>query len=114
MIRLAIVVVLVLGSFGILWTAPWKDDVDRARERVTDALSTLDQKTGGECSAYGRQVPDAVSEAVDRIAEDGAGDAGLADRARQQADAIAACMRQVPSLAPSWGDVERRLRSVAP
>ncbi len=113
MIKWIVIALLVAGSFGIIWTAPWKDDVDRLRQRVDDAFSTVDQKTSKACSDYGRQVPQAVKDAVAEIERDGGGDAELRSRARGQADAIAKCVRQVPNLAPSWGDIESRLRSAA-
>ncbi len=114
MIKWIIIGLLVAGSFGVIWTAPWKDDVDRATDRVRGALSTLDQNTNRKCSDYGRQVPQSVKDAVAEVEREGARDAELADRARRQADGIAECVRQLPALAPEWGDIERRLRGASP
>ncbi len=114
MIKWLIIALLVAGSFGVIWTAPWKDDVDRARDRVSAALSTLDDTTKGECSSFGRQVPQSVRDAVAEIEKEGVDGSDLSGRAREQADAIGACVRQVPNLAPEWSDIEQRLRSIGP
>ncbi len=114
MIKWILVALLVAGSFGVIWTAPWKDDVDRATDRVKGALSTLDRDTDRKCSDYGKQVPQSVKDAVAEVERDGVRDTDLADKARRQADGIAECVKQLPALAPQWGDIERRLRRAAP
>lgn len=113
MIKWIVVALLVAGSFGVIWTAPWKDDVDRLTARAKDAVATLDQKTGGDCRQVGKNASSDVQQAVDALRSEAADDQRAKDAARRQADQIAACLKRVPDVAPSWREIERRLRSAA-
>ncbi len=108
-----VIALLVAGSFGVIWTAPWKDDVDRLTARAKDAVATLDQKTGGDCKAVGQRASEDVRSAVAALEADAADEKGVRDAAAEQADQIADCLRRVPDVAPGWNDIERRLRSIA-
>ena len=42
MLKWLIVAALVAGSVGFVWTAPWKDEVDAVRAKVSAAATVLD------------------------------------------------------------------------
>jgi len=112
-IKWIVIALLVAGSFGVIWTAPWKDDVDRLTTRAKDAVATLDQKTRGDCRQVGQNATRDVRNAVDALRAEAADDEDVRDAARKQADQIAECMKRIPNVAPSWREIEQRLRAAA-
>jgi hypothetical protein len=117
---------MVAGTFGVVWTAPWKDDVERLTDSASDTIQrarltfgVLDEATGGDCSRVGKAAPDAVREAVEAISDqlaanpdaevDGASGMTVRDVARRQAQLIAKCIAAAPRTGPGWTDLKRRL-----
>ncbi len=69
MIKWAIVAVLVAGSVGFIWTAPWKDEVDSVRAKVSAAASVINDATKGDCAKVGTVAGDNVKAAVRDITD---------------------------------------------
>lgn len=134
MIKWIVIAVLVAGTFGFVWTAPWKDDVDRvvdsAQARIETArrtLDVLDSATGGNCSAVGTAAPDNVTQAVDTITAeaeknpdaklrgvvDGVSEPTVREVARKQAAEIAACLKSAPRTGAGWVELRERLERAA-
>jgi hypothetical protein len=133
-IKWIVIAVLVAGTLGIFWTAPWKDDVDRVVESTQAkieaarrSLDVLDSATGGTCSAVGTAAPDNVTQAVDAIAAeaeknpdaklrgvvDGVSEPTVREVARKQAAEIAACLKSAPRTGAGWVDLKERLERAA-
>ena len=76
LIKWIVIGLLVAGTFGVFWTAPWKDDVERvdpatSQQKLDTARATLgvlDSATGGDCKKVGQTAPGNVRDAVDTIA----------------------------------------------
>lgn len=114
--------VLVAGTFGVLWTAPWKDDVERltgdVRERVGDAVETLGVRAN-DCNAVTRPPTAAERAAVDTLvrqlrenpdARTGSGDAAsVRDAAARKAGDIGDCLRNITVRGAGWGDLQGKL-----
>jgi hypothetical protein len=133
-IKWIVIAVLVAGTLGIAWSAPWKDDVDRAVDSVQtkiDAarrtLDVLDRASGGDCKAVGTAAPENVTQAVHAIADeakrnpdatlrgvvDGVTDPTVREVARRQAEQIGACLKSAPRTGPGWVDLKNRLERAA-
>jgi hypothetical protein len=133
-IKWIVIAVLVAGTFGIVWSAPWKDDVERAVDSVQtriDAarrtLDVLDGATGGDCKAVGTAAPENVTQAVDVIADeaeknpeatlrgvvDGVTDPTVREVARSQAEQIGECVKSAPRTGAGWVDLKNRLERAA-
>jgi hypothetical protein len=113
MIKWLIVAVLVAGSVGFIWTAPWKDEVDTVRARIGASARLLDDATGGDCTAVGTVAKRNVTSAVDDITNRAGSDADARAAARRQADQIAVCIERLPAVGGGWRGLERRLRQAA-
>jgi hypothetical protein len=117
-----VIALLVAGTFGFIWTAPWKDDVDRltgdVRERVGAAIDTLGVQAD-DCSAVTRAPTARERAAVDTLvrqleespnARTGSGDASsVRDAAARKADAIGDCLRNVTARGTGWADLQGKL-----
>lgn len=113
MIKWAIVAVLVAGSVGFIWTAPWKDEVDSVRATISAAASVIDRATKGDCAAVATVAGANVTSAVDSLSDRARSNTSAKDAAKRQADQIAACIRRLPRTGAGWKDLERRLRQAA-
>ncbi len=130
LIKWLVLALLVAGTFGVVWTAPWKDDVERltgsARDTVDAArrtLGALDGATGGECSTVGRAAPARTRAAAEVLAAqaqatpdaraDESSDATIRDVARRHAEQIGRCLERVTQAGPGWEDLQRRLERAA-
>ena len=113
MIKWAIVAVLVAGSVGFIWTAPWKDEVDSVRQKIAAAAGVIDRSTGGDCAAVGDVAADNVRAAVRQINDRAPGDADARSAAKRQADQIGACIARLPRTGAGWRELERELRRAA-
>jgi len=133
LIKWVVIGLLVAGTFGVVWTAPWKDEVDRltgdVQQRFDAArrtLGVLDDATSGDCAAVGKAAPANVREAVETIAAEArtnpdtevpgvSGDpAGtVAEVAGRQADLIGGCIARLPRTGAGWADLRTRLEQAA-
>ena len=133
MIKWLVIAVLVAGTFGIFWTAPWKDDVERVTNDVQQKLDTaratlgvLDSTTGGDCRKVGQTAPSNVRQAVDTIAAEakrnpkatvpgaaGQSPSTVGEIAKRQATQIGDCIKRFPSTGAGWGDLKNKLESAA-
>ncbi len=134
MIKWLVIAVLVAGTFGVIWTAPWKDDVDTlvdsAQEKISAArgtLDVLDTSTGGDCKAVGTTAPENVTSAVDAIVGeveknpeatfkgvvDGVSDPTVREVAKTQAAQIGECLKSAPKTGAGWLDLKKKLEAAA-
>ena len=133
MIKWLVIGLLVAGTFGVVWTAPWKDDVERitddVQQKVSDAratLAVLDGAGAADCARIGRPAPRDVREAVATIAAearrdpnaktlDPSGQSALTTRelAAHQADRIDACIKRLPTTGAGWADLQDKLELAA-
>lgn len=118
MLKWIVIAVLVMGTFGIVWSAPWKDDVERltadARARVEQALTTVDRFGLDEnCARVAQPAPAVVKKAVAAIRANARQSEDVRAAARAQADAVAACFTQVKSVGAGWRRVEKDLRAAS-
>ncbi len=113
MLKWLIVAVLVAGSVGFVWTAPWKDEVDSVRAKVSTAAKTLDSFTKGDCAQVGSVASDNVKAAVNEITDTAPSNTDAKAAAKRQADQIAACIERLPKTGAGWRDLEQRLRAAA-
>ena len=133
MIKWLVIAVLVAGTFGIFWSAPWKDDVERVTNDVRQKLDTaratlgvLDSTTGGDCKKVGQTAPGNVRQAVDTIAAEakrnpnaevpgasGGSPATVGEIAKRQATQIGDCIKRFPNTGAGWVDLKNKLESAA-
>lgn len=131
MIKWIVVGLLVAGTFGVIWTAPWKDDVERltddVQQRFSQARATLEVLDGaGDCTRIGRPAPRDVRDAVATIAAQAkrnpnaktlapSGQSALTARevAGRQADRIGACIERLPKTGAGWADLQTKLELAA-
>lgn len=113
MIKWLIAAVLIAGSVGFVWTAPWKDEVDSARAKISAAAQTLDDFTKGDCAEVGQVAGDNAKAAVNEITDEAPSSTTAKDAAKRQADQIAACIKRLPKTGAGWRDLEERLRAAA-
>jgi hypothetical protein len=122
LIKWIVIGLLVAGTFGIIRTAPWKDDVERLtgdlRQRVGDAVATLGVGPG-DCDAVTRAPTaderSAVATLVRQLrdnpdARTGSGDAAsVRDAATERAGDIGECLRDVTVRGAGWADLQGKL-----
>ncbi len=113
MIKWAIVAVLVAGSVGFIWTAPWKDEVDSVRAKVSAAASVINDATKGDCAKVGTVAGDNVKAAVRDITDKAPSNTDAKRAAKAQADQIAACLKRLPKSGSGWTALEQQLRQAA-
>lgn len=124
---------LVAGTFGVIWTAPWKDDVERltddVQQRFSQAratLAVLDGAASGDCSRVGRPAPSDVRDAVEMIAAQakrnpdaktlapsGQSATTVREVATRQAEQIDRCIQTLPRVGAGWADLRNTLESAA-
>ncbi len=116
------IALLVAGTFGVVWTAPWKDDVERltgdVRARVSNAVDTLGVRAD-DCNAVTRAPTAEERAAVDTLvrqlrenpdARTGSGDAAsVRDTAARKAKDIGDCLRNITARGTGWGDLQGKL-----
>jgi hypothetical protein len=132
-IKWIVIGLLVAGTFGVFWTAPWKDDVERVttdvRQKLDTARATLgaiDSATGGDCKKVGQAAPGNVRDAVDTIAAEAkrnpdakipgvSGDAPstVGEVAKRQAAQIGECLKRFPNSGAGWVDLKTKLEAAA-
>lgn len=123
------IALLVAGTFGVVWTAPWKDDVDTLRTDVTEQLGRAWGALGlradnGTCDALERPPTASDRAAFDFILEQlrKSPDAELSklvspsqpsttvrEFAQGASTEIAGCFAKVPGRAKGWDGLNRRL-----
>ena len=126
MIKWLVLAVLVAGTFGVVWTAPWKDDVERltgdAADRLGQTFSTLGLRADRNvCDAVTRP-PDADDVAAvalivaelrahpdARLLNDGADGVTVRDIARQRSADIGGCLSTATVRGAGWSDLKRRI-----
>lgn len=133
MIKWIVIGLLVAGTFGVIWTAPWKDDVERltddVQQKVSDARATLgvlNDLTNGDCTKISRPASGDVRDAVETIAAQAkrnpnaktlapSGQAALTARevATRQADQIGECIERIPKTGAGWADLQKKLELAA-
>lgn len=133
MIKWLVIAVLVAGTFGVFWTAPWKDDVERVTNDVQHKLDTaraalgvLDATTGGDCKKVGQTAPGNVRQAVDTIAAEakrnpkakvpgasGESPSTVGEIAKRQAAQIGDCITRFPNTGAGWVDLKTKLEQAA-
>ena len=133
MIKWIVIGLLVAGTFGVLWTAPWKDDVERVTNDVQKkldgarvTLGVLDSTTGGDCKKVGQAAPGNVRQAVDTIAAEakrnpnakvpdasGQSPSTVGEIAKRQANQIGDCIKRFPNTGAGWVDLKNKLESAA-
>jgi len=128
-IKWLVIGVLVAGTFGVVWTAPWKNNVDTLRKDVTEQL-------GGAWGALGLRADNGACDALARPpdASDRAAFDFVLEQLRKNPDAklfkivaasqptttvrefahgaageLAGCFAKVPRRAKGWDDLKRRL-----
>jgi hypothetical protein len=124
-IKWIVIALLVAGTFGFVWTAPWKDDVERLTGDVADRLgetfSTIGLRADNNTCEAATRPPDADERAaVDlvlnelrsnpdaQLANDG-GDTTVRDIATERAHDIGGCLSKVTVRGKGWDDLKRRL-----
>jgi hypothetical protein len=132
-IKWIVIGLLVAGTFGVIWTAPWKDDVDRLTDQVQQkfdaaraTLDVLDGATSGDCKAVGAAAPGNVTQAVETIAAEakrnpdapvpgisGESSSTVAEVAKRQAALIAECAKRLPRTGAGWVDLQKKLELAA-
>lgn len=134
LIKWLVIAVLIAGTFGVFWTAPWKDDVERVTDSVQstltkakETLGVLDSATGGNCKKVGQAAPASVTSAVETLADaaqetpdarlrgtfDGVKDPKLRDVAAAQAELIGTCLKSAPNTGAGWRDLQQKLQAAA-
>lgn len=133
MIKWIVIGLLVAGTFGVIWTAPWKDDVERltddVQQKFRDAratLTVLNDATSGDCAKVGQPAPGDVREAVETIAAEAkrnpnaktlapSGQSALTVRevATRQAQQIGDCIKRLPKTGAGWADLRKKLELAA-
>ncbi len=133
MIKWIVIGLLVAGTFGVIWTAPWKDDVERltddVQQKVSDAratLAVLNDATTGDCEKVSQAAPSDVRDAVETIATEvkrnpnaktlaPSGQSALTARdvATRQADQISECIKRLPKTGAGWADLQQKLEIAA-
>lgn len=133
MIKWIVIGLLVAGTFGVIWTAPWKDDVERltddVQQKVSDAratLAVLNDATTGDCEKVSQAAPSDVRDAVETIATEvkrnpnaktlaPSGQSALTARdvATRQADQIGECIKRLPKTGAGWADLQQKLEIAA-
>jgi hypothetical protein len=128
-IKWLVIAVLVAGTFGVFWTAPWKSNVDRLTQDVEQKLGTarttmgvLDSSTGGDCKKVGQTAPGNVRDAVETIAAEakrnpkakvpgasGQSPSTVGDIAKRQAAVIGDCIKRFPNTGAGWVDLKNKL-----
>ena len=125
-IKWIVIGLLVAGTFGVLWTAPWKDDVQQKLDGARATLGVLDSTTGGDCKKVGQAAPDNVRQAVDTIAAEakrnpnakvpgasGQSPSTVGEIAKRQANQIGDCIKRFPNTGAGWVDLKNKLESAA-
>ena len=133
MIKWLVIAVLVAGTFGVVWNAPWKDDVERVTNDVQRKLDTaratlgvVNSTTRGDCKKVGHTAPGNVRQAVDAIAAEakrnpnaevpgasGGSPATVGKIAKRQATQIGDCIKRFPNTGAGWVDLKNKLESAA-
>lgn len=133
LIKWLVIGLLVAGTFGVVWTAPWKDDVERLTDDVQQrfdtaraTLTVLDDATSGACKAVGTSAPGNVRDAVETIAAEarrnpdtqvrgrsGESPATVGEVAKRQATQIGDCIKRVPNTGAGWVDLKNKLELAA-
>lgn len=133
MIKWLVIAVLVAGTFGVFWTAPWKHSVDRLTQDVEQKLDTaratlgvLDSTTGGDCTKVGQTAPGNVRDAVETIAAEakrnpkakvpgasGQSPSTVGEIAKRQAAVIGDCIKRFPNTGAGWVDLKNKLERAA-
>lgn len=133
MIKWIVIGLLVAGTFGIFWTAPWKDDVERVtndvRLKIDTARATLgvlDSATGGDCKKVGQAAPANVQQAVETLAAEakrnpnaevpglsGQAPSTVGEIAKRQAAQIGDCIKRFPNTGAGWVDLKAKLETAA-
>ena len=113
MLKWLIVAALVAGSVGFVWTAPWKDEVDAVRAKVSAAATVLDDLTKGDCADVAAVAGDNATLAVEQLVASAPQDVDAKAAARRQADQIAACIQRLPRSGAGWKNLEQQLRAAA-
>ena len=133
LIKWIVIGLLVAGTFGVFWTAPWKDDVERLTQDVEQKLDTaratigvLDSSTGGDCKKVGQTAPGNVRDAVDTIAAEakrhpnakvpgasGGPPSTVGEIAKRQATQIGDCIKRFPNTGAGWVDLKNKLERAA-
>lgn len=125
LIKWLVIALLVAGTFGFIWTAPWKDDVEQVsadvQHRLGETFSTIGLRADTDTCAAATRPPDADERAgVDLIiqelrrnpdavlGQDG-GDTTVRDIAEDRARNIGGCLGQVAGRGKGWADLKRRL-----
>ena len=133
LIKWLVIAILVAGTFGVFWTAPWKDNVDRLTQDVEQelgaaraTLAVLDSSTGGDCKKVGQAAPGNVRQAVDTIAAEtkrnpsakvpgasGESPSTVGEIAKRQAKQIGDCIKRFPNTGAGWVDLKNKLERAA-
>ncbi len=133
MIKWIVVGLLVAGTFGVIWNAPWKDDVERitddVQQKVSQARATvavLNGATDGGCAKVGTDAPSDVREAVATIVAEtrrnpdamtltpsGQGALSVREVASRQAVQIGECIMRLPKTGAGWIDLQADLERAA-
>ncbi len=133
LIKWLVIAVLVAGTFGVVWTAPWKDDVEHLTNDVQQKLDTaratlgvLDSATGGDCKKVGQTAPGNVRDAVETIAGEakrnpkakvpgasGQSPSTVGEVAKRQATQIGDCIKRFPDTGAGWVDLKNKLELAA-
>jgi len=126
-IRWLVAAALVAGTFGIVWTAPWKDDTERLTDQVSQRLGATWATTGlradrNVCGAVARSPePDEVAAVAFVLAElrahpnarllqdGGARAVTVRDVASERSRDIAGCLSKATVRGTGWADLQRRL-----
>jgi hypothetical protein len=129
LIKWIVIGLLVAGTFGVFWTAPWKDDVERVTNDVQQKLGTaratlgvLDSSTRGDCKKVGQTAPGNVRQAVDTIVAEakrnpnakvpgasGESPSTVGEVAKRQANQIGDCIKRFPNTGAGWVDLKNKL-----
>lgn len=117
------IALLVAGTFGVVWTAPWKDDVQGLTGDVADRLGETFSIIGlrdenDTCEAAtrppGADERAAVGLVIDELrsnptAKLDGGPTTVRDIAEQRAGDIGGCLSKVTVRGVGWDDLKRQL-----
>jgi hypothetical protein len=125
LIKWIVIALLVAGTFGVVWTAPWKDDVEQVaadvQDRLGETFSTIGLRTDDNTCGAATRSPDAAERAAvdfilgelrrnpDAVLRSDGGDATLRDFAENTSREIGGCLSKVTVRGKGWNDLKRRL-----
>jgi len=125
LIKWLVIALLVAGTFGFVWTAPWKDEVEQVsadvQHRLGETFSTIGLRADNNTCGAATRSPDADERAAvdlilgelrrnpDAVLGQDGGDPTVREIAEDRARNIGGCLSKVTVRGKGWDDLKRRL-----